>query len=154
MRSRKSTVCRLDDALYAATHCRAQVIQELMQTDLHRVIRTQHLTDDHCQVCVQEAAGKSAPILIRFFILSIIVFFSPAFSYIVLCLPGSPRLEIYSQRGHRSSRSQACQSTTKCQLRSQGVRLRPCAEREDRRAGRQGGWAHDRVRRDALVPRT
>jgi len=22
-----------------------------MQTDLHRVIRTQHLTDDHCQVC-------------------------------------------------------------------------------------------------------
>jgi acyl carrier protein phosphodiesterase len=25
------------------------VIQELMQTDLHRVIRTQHLTDDHCQ---------------------------------------------------------------------------------------------------------
>ncbi|KAJ7170013.1 CMGC/MAPK protein kinase [Mycena filopes] len=24
-------------------------IQELMQTDLHRVIRTQHLTDDHCQ---------------------------------------------------------------------------------------------------------
>lgn len=27
------------------------VIQELMQTDLHRVIRTQQLTDDHCQVC-------------------------------------------------------------------------------------------------------
>jgi len=26
------------------------VIQELMQTDLHRVIRTQNLTDDHCQV--------------------------------------------------------------------------------------------------------
>ena len=26
------------------------VIQELMQTDLHRVIRTQKLTDDHCQV--------------------------------------------------------------------------------------------------------
>ncbi|PSR85841.1 hypothetical protein PHLCEN_2v5317 [Hermanssonia centrifuga] len=25
-------------------------IQELMQTDLHRVIRTQQLTDDHCQV--------------------------------------------------------------------------------------------------------
>lgn len=28
------------------------VIQELMQTDLHRVIRTQQLTDDHCQVRV------------------------------------------------------------------------------------------------------
>lgn len=26
------------------------VVQELMQTDLHRVIRTQQLTDDHCQV--------------------------------------------------------------------------------------------------------
>lgn len=33
-----------DRAPYAA------VIQELMQTDLHRVIRTQQLTDDHCQV--------------------------------------------------------------------------------------------------------
>ena len=29
------------------------VIQELMQTDLHRVIRTQQLTDDHCQVCIK-----------------------------------------------------------------------------------------------------
>ena len=29
------------------------VIQELMQTDLHRVIRTQKLTDDHCQVRAQ-----------------------------------------------------------------------------------------------------
>lgn len=29
------------------------VIQELMQTDLHRVIRTQQLTDDHCQVSVR-----------------------------------------------------------------------------------------------------
>ena len=29
---------------------RFAVIQELMQTDLHRVIRTQQLTDDHCQV--------------------------------------------------------------------------------------------------------
>jgi mitogen-activated protein kinase 1/3 len=28
------------------------VVQELMQTDLHRVIRTQQLTDDHCQVRV------------------------------------------------------------------------------------------------------
>lgn len=30
------------------------VIQELMQTDLHRVIRTQHLTDDHCQVSLSQ----------------------------------------------------------------------------------------------------
>ncbi|KAG6911861.1 Mitogen-activated protein kinase 2 [Tephrocybe rancida] len=30
------------------------VIQELMQTDLHRVIRTQHLTDDHCQYFVYQ----------------------------------------------------------------------------------------------------
>jgi len=29
-------------------------IQELMQTDLHRVIRTQHLTDDHCQYFVYQ----------------------------------------------------------------------------------------------------
>jgi mitogen-activated protein kinase 1/3 len=28
------------------------VVQELMQTDLHRVIRTQKLTEDHCQVRV------------------------------------------------------------------------------------------------------
>lgn len=32
----------------------ASVIQELMQTDLHRVIRTQHLTDDHCQVKISD----------------------------------------------------------------------------------------------------
>lgn len=30
------------------------VIQELMQTDLHRVIRTQQLTDDHCQVRTED----------------------------------------------------------------------------------------------------
>jgi len=29
-------------------------VQELMQTDLHRVIRTQHLTDDHCQYFVYQ----------------------------------------------------------------------------------------------------
>ncbi|KAJ3719769.1 kinase-like domain-containing protein [Lentinula raphanica] len=29
-------------------------IQELMQTDLHRVIRTQHLTEDHCQYFVYQ----------------------------------------------------------------------------------------------------
>ncbi|KZT06826.1 mitogen activated protein kinase [Laetiporus sulphureus 93-53] len=29
-------------------------IQELMQTDLHRVIRTQHLTDDHCQYFIYQ----------------------------------------------------------------------------------------------------
>lgn len=32
------------------------VIQELMQTDLHRVIRTQQLTDDHCQVRLMRSA--------------------------------------------------------------------------------------------------
>lgn len=30
------------------------VIQELMETDLHRVIRTQNLTDDHCQYFVYQ----------------------------------------------------------------------------------------------------
>ncbi|TDL28397.1 CMGC/MAPK protein kinase [Rickenella mellea] len=29
-------------------------VQELMQTDLHRVIRTQHLSDDHCQYFVYQ----------------------------------------------------------------------------------------------------
>ncbi len=36
------------------------VIQELMQTDLHRVIRTQHLTDDHCQVRDRKIQGRIA----------------------------------------------------------------------------------------------
>lgn len=30
------------------------VIQELMETDLHRVIRTQELSDDHCQYFVYQ----------------------------------------------------------------------------------------------------
>lgn len=35
---------------------RDTVIQELMQTDLHQVIRTQHLSADHCQACVASLA--------------------------------------------------------------------------------------------------
>jgi mitogen-activated protein kinase 1/3 len=35
------------------------VIQELMQTDLHRVIRTQQLSDDHCQVSFRPAVLAS-----------------------------------------------------------------------------------------------
>ena len=37
------------------------VIQELMQTDLHRVIRTQQLTDDHCQVRAEWFASVDVP---------------------------------------------------------------------------------------------
>lgn len=33
------------------------VIQELMETDLHRVIRTQELSDDHCQYFVYQVCG-------------------------------------------------------------------------------------------------
>ena len=29
--------------------CTSYLIQELMETDMHRVIRTQDLSDDHCQ---------------------------------------------------------------------------------------------------------
>lgn len=36
------------------SHTCGAVIQELMQTDLHRVIRTQQLTDDHCQYFVYQ----------------------------------------------------------------------------------------------------
>jgi mitogen-activated protein kinase 1/3 len=30
------------------------LVQELMETDLHRVIRTQELSDDHCQYFIYQ----------------------------------------------------------------------------------------------------
>jgi mitogen-activated protein kinase 1/3 len=33
------------------------LVQELMETDLHRVIRTQELSDDHCQYFVYQVAS-------------------------------------------------------------------------------------------------
>jgi serine/threonine protein kinase len=33
------------------------LVQELMETDLHRVIRTQELSDDHCQYFVYQVSG-------------------------------------------------------------------------------------------------
>lgn len=32
------------------------LVQELMETDLHRVIRTQELSDDHCQYFIYQAS--------------------------------------------------------------------------------------------------
>ena len=47
--SKKSTVSySVCDTRFSTKY--GLVVQELMQTDLHRVIRTQHLSDDHCQV--------------------------------------------------------------------------------------------------------
>lgn len=33
------------------------LVQELMETDLHRVIRTQELSDDHCQYFIYQVRG-------------------------------------------------------------------------------------------------
>ena len=44
------------------------LVQELMETDLHRVIRTQDLSDDHCQYFIYQvrpALASSFPRLIR-----------------------------------------------------------------------------------------
>ena len=44
------------------------LVQELMETDLHRVIRTQELSDDHCQYFIYQvrpALAPSFPRLIR-----------------------------------------------------------------------------------------
>lgn len=35
------------------------LVQELMETDLHRVIRTQELSDDHCQYFIYQVRPKS-----------------------------------------------------------------------------------------------
>ena len=40
--------------LYVYTSCRPLIIQELMETDMHRVIRTQDLSDDHCQYFIYQ----------------------------------------------------------------------------------------------------
>ena len=37
------------------------LVQELMETDLHRVIRTQQLSDDHCQYFIYQVSILPAP---------------------------------------------------------------------------------------------
>ncbi len=36
------------------------LVQELMETDLHRVIRTQELSDDHCQYFIYQVRSSSS----------------------------------------------------------------------------------------------
>lgn len=36
------------------------LVQELMETDLHRVIRTQELSDDHCQYFIYQVRSRSS----------------------------------------------------------------------------------------------
>jgi mitogen-activated protein kinase 1/3 len=38
------------------------LVQELMETDLHRVIRTQTLSDDHCQYFIYQVCSVGTPI--------------------------------------------------------------------------------------------
>ena len=47
----KEVYCTFDDAVPDLDLMPRAVIQELMETDMHRVIRTQDLSDDHAQVC-------------------------------------------------------------------------------------------------------
>ena len=41
------------------------LVQELMETDLHRVIRTQTLSDDHCQYFIYQACHHLCLIILR-----------------------------------------------------------------------------------------
>jgi mitogen-activated protein kinase 1/3 len=38
------------------------LVQELMETDLHRVIRTQELSDDHCQYFIYQVSSIQCPL--------------------------------------------------------------------------------------------
>jgi hypothetical protein len=71
-----------------------------MQTDLHRVIRTQKLTDDHCQVrCSYSISVVDIDDVL-----------------LVLHLPDPARSQIYTQRWHRTSGPKASQPPRECQL--------------------------------------
>lgn len=37
------------------------LVQELMETDMHRVIRTQELSDDHCQYFIYQVSSLHSP---------------------------------------------------------------------------------------------
>lgn len=39
--------------------------KELMETDMHRVIRTQQLSDDHCQYFIYQASIILAPLVVQ-----------------------------------------------------------------------------------------
>ena len=42
------------------------LVQELMETDLHRVIRTQQLSDDHCQYFIYQVTLKLWHLVCKF----------------------------------------------------------------------------------------
>ena len=52
-------VSRLSDASRMSAYVFGTFIspQELMETDMHRVIRTQELSDDHCQYFIYQVSG-------------------------------------------------------------------------------------------------
>lgn len=71
----------------------------------------------------------------------------------VLHLPDPPRPQGPALCGRHPPRPQTIEPVAERELRSQGVRLWPRAVRQDRRAERDGDRLHDRIRRDAMVPR-
>lgn len=82
------------------------LVQELMETDLHRVIRTQELSDDHCQYFIYQVRMS-------------LCFFVVISSFDI----DTPRTESTSQCRRFTPGPQAVQPFTKCKLRSEGNHL-------------------------------
>lgn len=82
------------------------LVQELMETDLHRVIRTQELSDDHCQYFIYQVRMG----LCFFVIISSFVIDTPCTESTTQCRRFAPG-------------PQAVQPFIKCKLRSEGDHL-------------------------------
>jgi hypothetical protein len=76
------------------------LVQELMETDLHRVIRTQELSDDHCQYFIYQ---------VSWVILAVITTRSPL-------LLDTPSFEGFALRQRPASRPETFKSLTKREL--------------------------------------
>lgn len=79
------------------------LVQELLETDLHRVIRTQNLSDDHCQYFIYQTCRALKAL-------------HSAESEYAALHSATPMLT----HSH-PPRPQAVQSAAECQLRPQGL---------------------------------
>ena len=118
------------------------LVQELMETDLHRVIRTQQLSDDHCQYFIYQVR-LSPPRPLAYLA-------SARPTGLLTRAPDPPRTQGATLGGRHPPRPQAVKPAPERQLRPQGVRLRLGAERKDCRAVRDGDGVHDGVCRNEV----
>jgi hypothetical protein len=123
---RHDNVVALLDVLVPSTgaHVRdVYLVYELMDTDLHQIIRSpQPLTDEHCQYFVYQVRWSSG------FALSVVAALFGLTQPFDRHAPPDPQgPEVHTQRQHSAPRPETKQPVAQRQLRPEDLRLWPCA---------------------------